>query len=103
MFTVIRKQTKPKKDTLFYTEKYPTTEEYNTYFYEKYIKTGKFIKSEKHISDDGLTMVGITVWQSHPIFLEYVTDEYCYTNLIEPSNMYDKTNNIETEYSIIEE
>lgn len=103
MFTVIRKQKRPNKNILFYTEQYPPTVEYNTYFYEKYIKTGKFIKSEKHISDDGLTMVGITVWRSHPIFLEYVTDEYCCNNLIEPSNMYDKTNDIQTEYSIIEE
>ncbi len=103
MFTVIRKQTKPNSDVLFYTEKYPPTEEYNVYFYEKYMKTGKFIRSEKQITNNGLTMIGISVWQSHPVFIEYVTDEFCYNNLIDPGNIYDKTNGIETEFSIIEE
>ena len=103
MFTVIKKQTRPNKETLFYTEKYPTVEKYNMYFHEKYIKTGKFIKSEKHMTDDGLTMIGTTVWQSHLIFLEFVTDDVCYNNVIEPSNAYNKSSDIETEFSIIEE
>ena len=103
MFTVIRKQKKPNKDTLFYTEKYPPSSEYNTYFHEKFVKTGKFIKSEKYFDSNNLTMVSITVWKSHSVFAEYVTDEFCYDTLIIPGNIYDKDNNIETEFSIIEE
>lgn len=103
MFTVIRKQVRPNKDIPFYIEKYPPTEEYNMYFYEKYIKTGKFIKSEKHLMDDGVTMISTIVWKSHLSFIEYVTDEVCYNNMIAPNNAYDDSNNIETAFSIIEE
>jgi hypothetical protein len=102
MFTVIRKQTRPNKDIQFYIDKYPTSEEYNIYFYEKFIKTKKFISSHKQPLDD-LVMLYTSTWSSHSAFLEFTSDEYCYINLIEPTNAYDRSNDIETIFSIIEE
>lgn len=102
MFTVIRKQTRPNKDIPFYVDKYPSSEEYNVYFYENYVKTNKFIRSNNQRLDD-LVMLYSSTWSSQSAFLSFTTDEYCYVNLIEPSTTYDSDNNIETIFSIIEE
>ena len=103
MFTVIRKQMRLNKDIPFYIDKYPTSEEYNIYFYKKFIKTNKFISSENRLIDNDLVLVSMNSWLSHPAFIEFTTDEYCYNNLIVPQGSYNRTYNIETEFSIIEE
>jgi hypothetical protein len=103
MFTIIKKQTRLNKDIPFYIDKYPTNEEYNIYFYEKFVKTNKFINAEKRLIDNDLVLVSVSNWSSHSAFIEFTTDEYCHNNLIVPNGSYDRTYNIETEFSIIEE
>lgn len=73
------------------------------YFREKFILTGKFIKMDRQLSDNKLILTTITSWKSHQDFLDFMADEFCQENVIDPNNRYDIDNNIETEYSVTEE
>lgn len=64
------------------------------YFYNKFIKNLKFIADIKTLSNDKLTLVSVSDWASVEDYLDLLTDEYCYINIVLPSKEYNKNNNI---------
>jgi hypothetical protein len=64
------------------------------YFYNKFIKPLKFLADVKQLSDDKLTLVSISDWASVEDYLDLLTDEYCYVNIVIPSKEHNKKNNI---------
>ena len=66
----------------------------NTYFANKFIKTLGLLAEVKKLSADKLTRVTVTDWASVEDYLDLLTDEYCYTNIVSPSKEYNAKNNI---------
>ena len=71
-----------------------TDDAVKAYFYNKFIKPLKFLADVKTLSDDKLTLISVSDWASVEDYLDLLTDEYCYVNIVLPSKEYNKTNNI---------
>lgn len=75
MFKSIRIITRPNREIPFFNEVYTAAnKERQMVYYEKYIKTGKSLKSYVSLSDDKLTATQITEWNSKEDFVEFCTD-----------------------------
>jgi hypothetical protein len=68
----------------------------SAYFANKFIKTLRFLADVKTLSDDKLTLVSVSDWASAEDYLDLLTDEYCFVNIIIPSKEYNVENNIIT-------
>lgn len=66
----------------------------STYFANKFIKTLRFLADVKKLSEDKLTLVTVSDWASAEDYLDLLTDEYCFVNIIIPSKEYNTQNNI---------
>ena len=64
------------------------------YFYNKFIKPLRFLADVKTLSDDKLTLVSVSDWASVEDYLDLLTDEYCYRNIVIPTKEYNRMNNI---------
>jgi hypothetical protein len=64
------------------------------YFYNKFIKPLKFLANVEKLSDDKLTLVSVSDWASVEDYLDLLTDEYCYLNIVIPTKEYNAKNNI---------
>jgi hypothetical protein len=58
---------------------------------------GKFLSSKKLLSEDRLVLTQIMEWSSAEHFLEFIADDVCIENLIEPTQKFN------SEYNIISE
>lgn len=64
------------------------------YFYNKFIKPLRFLANVEKLSDDKLTLVSVSDWASVEDYLDLLTDEYCYLNIVIPTKEYNAKNNI---------
>ena len=64
------------------------------YFYNKFIKPLRFLANVEKLSDDKLTLVSVSDWASVEDYLNLLTDEYCYLNIVIPTKEYNAKNNI---------
>ncbi len=73
MFRVIRRLKRADISVPFI--KAEKTEEYKSAFYEKYVKTKKFVNLEHIVSKDGSTLVYILNWASEQDYVDFLTDD----------------------------
>ena len=74
MFKTVRIIKRPNREIPFFHEVSPPTKERQLRYYEKYIKTGKSIKSDFSLSDDQLTVTLISEWDTKESFIDFITD-----------------------------
>ena len=67
------------------------------YFYYKFIRTKKVISDVKTLSDDKLILTSVSCWTSVEDYLDLLTNEYCYANIVIPSREYNTKHNITLE------
>lgn len=91
MIRFTKTQTRPNTMVPFYES---TDDAAKAYFYNKFIKPLRFLADVKTLSDDKLTLVSISDWASVEDYLDLLTDEYCYTNIVIPTKEYNRMNNI---------
>ena len=94
MIEITKKQTRPNINTPFHFELDLDLDEHRKYMYITYIKTGKLIKSTKVMSEDGLTVYLVSVWNSEEDFLELTVDDKYLS--VPVSVAYDLANDIKT-------
>ena len=94
MIEITKKQTRPNINTPFHFELNLGSDEHRKYIYTAYIKTGKLIKSTKVMSEDGLTVYLVSVWNSEEDFLELIVDDKYLSGPV--SVAYDLANDIKT-------
>jgi hypothetical protein len=91
MIRFTKTQTRPNTSVPFYESK---DDAVKAYFYNKFIKTKKFLTDIKTLSEDQLVLTSVSDWSSTQDYLDLLTDEYCYVNIVIPSKEYNKKNNI---------
>lgn len=91
MIRLTKTQTRPNTSVSFFE---PSDDAVKAYFYNNFVKKFKFLAEVKKLSDDKLTLVTTSDWASAEDYLDLLTDEYCYTNIIRPSKEYNLKNNI---------
>ena len=91
MIKFTKTQTRPNASIPFYE---PTDEAVRAYFYNKFIKTKKFLSDVRTLSDDQLELTNVSNWASYEDYLDLLTDEYCYVNIVIPLKEYNLKNNI---------
>jgi hypothetical protein len=91
MIRFTKTQTRPDSSVPFFES---TDESVKTYFYNKFVRPLKLLADVKTLSHDKLTLVNTTDWASVEDYLDLLTDEYCYVNIVNPSKEYNKKNNI---------
>lgn len=93
MHIVTRTHTRPNLDVPFFHPKTASTDEFRTYFLENYIKPGKSFLIEHSYSDDNLTMISTSIWDSAESFNQFINDPNC-NQLILSATEYNTNNNI---------
>ena len=91
MIRFTKTQTRPNTTVPFYQS---TDDVSKAYFYNKFIKPLKFLANVEKLSDDKLTLVSVSDWASVEDYLDLLTDEYCYLNIVIPTKEYNAKNNI---------
>lgn len=91
MIRITKTQTRPDTSIPFYESK---DQAVNEHFYSKFIKSLKLLADVKIMSKDKLTLVSVLDWGSVEDYLDLLTDEYCYLNIVIPTNEYNARNNI---------
>ena len=91
MIRFTKTQTRPNTSVPFYESK---DDAVKAYFYNTFIKTKKFLTDVKTLSEDRLVLTSVSDWSSTQDYLDLLTDEYCYVNIVIPSKEYNKKNNI---------
>lgn len=100
MISLKRKQIRPNKLVEFFTgENYP---KYTEHFIEKYVKSGKFLYSEKEFSDDELEVIVTTIWDSKETLLEFKNDPVVIETLLKEKEKYIKDTGIKEELISLE-
>jgi hypothetical protein len=94
MYIVTKTQVRPNSTIPFYFEINPTLTTFVDYLRDNY--SSSFIKVERNILEDKLTLVTKTTWASRQELLKFVTDIKCYETVILPSMDYDMKNKIIT-------
>jgi hypothetical protein len=94
MFKLVKKQKRTSTDVPFFFEANPQSKKYIQYIVSKYINTGLLESSEWVISEDGLEATLVTKWKTPDDFLQFVSDEVCIENQIQPGQVYDAANEI---------
>lgn len=88
---------RPDKSILFYDEIEEASTEYKSYIYNNFIKNKRMIKSEKTLSEDGLTLTTTMLWDNEDSFLDLCTDEFLFNDRIHKVNVYNVTNGIQSD------
>lgn len=91
MIRFTKTQTRPDVSIPFYESR---DDAVKAYFYNKFIKPKKFLTDVKTLSEDRLVLTSVSDWSSVQDYLDLLTDEYCYVNIVIPSKEYNKKNNI---------
>jgi hypothetical protein len=96
MFKVIRKQTRPNVNVPFWQgQNSPlVSDEFKTYFLEKFISTGKFISTDATVGNNGLELTVESLWESEAAYDEFTADATCIDYLINVAESYCNTNGI---------
>lgn len=94
MFRITKTQTRSNTSVPFFHETSNRSAEFRQYFRTNFIETGKNLSSTRTYSEDQLTCVSVTEWESQEAFQTYITDTYCYVNYILPGQIYDLENQI---------
>ena len=99
MFKETRKQTRPDTNVQFWTVQTDpaVTDEFRNYFYENYVLTGKFISTMSEISNDGLSMTMIAIWNSESDYTDSTNDPAIQAGLRNNANAWWTANNITAE------
>jgi hypothetical protein len=64
------------------------------YFFENYIETGKLIATEKNLSEDGLTLTKIMIWNSDQDRQDFIKDPFLIQHMHSKKSKYNAENNI---------
>jgi len=100
MLRIIKTQVRTSLDVPFYDDTASSNDpEYRKYVYNNFIANNKLIKTERAISEDGLTMTILMTWDSEDSFLDLCTDEFCGKYLIR-ANQYNMLNGIASDIRI---
>lgn len=102
MFKIIKKETRQNINIPFYFEINTASIDYRTHMKTNYMDTGKFLNFSQELSSNKLEVTTIAVWASHKDFLDYITDRFCYTSMLIPSNTYNLDNDIESKITVEE-
>jgi hypothetical protein len=79
MYQIIRKQTRPNTDVPFCILRTSDqlSEEVKKHFWENYISKEKHLLATDNVSENGLELTIVTIWDSQESFLEFKSDEIC--------------------------
>jgi hypothetical protein len=91
MIRFTKTQTRPNVSVPFYESK---DDAVKAHFYNSFIKTNKFLADVKTLSEDKLVLTSVSDWSSIEDYLDLLTDQYCYVNIVIPSKEYNVKNNI---------
>lgn len=101
MFKIKKTQIRSNASIPFFHETFTVSEEYRQHLQATY--KNKLLSSNKHLSEDTLSLIHILEWSSRDDFLEYISDEYCVVNMIEPNQRYNEIAGIQSELEILED
>jgi hypothetical protein len=89
MIKVERLQTRPDKNVPFWTmESTSDNPEFQQYFFETYISTGKFLSGETQVSDNELELKIISTWSNIESAEEFKNDPVVKLNFFDKKQKY---------------
>lgn len=100
MYSVTKTQIRPNTETKFYFERFRPADDVKKYIKEKFMDTGKLIKTDINLTGDRAEFK--TLWESRAALLEFQTDEFISDNVISPAFNYELDNDIKTSF-VVEE
>ncbi len=105
MFRSIRKQVRPNTSVVFFDPPTAatTTPEFKQYMWENYMSTGKLITIDNTLSEDGLSLVNTTIWDSEASAIQFKDDPVVVQNLFNEQTIYCDANGITQEFVSKEE
>ncbi len=100
MFRSIRKQVRPNTSVEFFDPPTApsTTPAFKEFMWSNYMSTGKLISIDNTLSEDGLSMVNTTIWDSEASAIQFKDDAYVIENLFNPQDTYCTANGIVQEF-----
>ena len=91
MHISISKQTRPDRDIQFWSGRDTVAADSLKYVKEKYYDTLKIRKTDNTVSEDGLTLITNTHWNSENDYIEFKNDQKIIDEFINPFNDYAAT------------
>lgn len=100
MYQTIKKQIRPSLEIPFFrprSENSPLSQEVRDYIDSNYLATGKQLFSEQTVSDNGLELTTIVIWDSMESEQEFFQDPVVIENFVNVRAAYFAANGITTE------
>jgi hypothetical protein len=94
---ITKTQTRPNVNIPFFFETNLLSQEYIDYMRKNYKDTGKLIDFNRVMSEDKLSVLITTTWESQEAFAEYCSDLNCIENFLKISTEYEQTRGIKSE------
>jgi hypothetical protein len=100
MYQTIKKQIRPSLEVEFFkprSENSPLSQECRDYVDLNYLSTGKQLFSEQTVSDNGLELTIILIWDSSESEQEFFQDQFVIENFVNVRDAYFTANGIASE------